>query len=535
MGAKGEGSAKDEPVVSGVPLAQYAAVTAALAEPFPLEDVLAAEELDPARWAEAELGWTERLAEDAALLPRYQAALAAAEDRLARKVEPIDGDLSAWVAFLGAFTAAPATEELLLQHGLGPNDLSRLHRRWAARMKAEPALEKRAAELRKKGPGRLPRLRVGNASLVGSGAGIREAPDHAESKVPAAGAPPLPDLSLADFAALSAELHLRPSASERILARFGVPPGGLGALERSFAVRFAADPSLEKDFLRLRAHHRTKSTLTSAQLAAALPRSPDPPRPNQPPPPASPPVAAEDPETLTAYEVSGPSVPFGATPSRAFLEAMEHPGAALGEGSDGETVSLGPSEPLGVPPIADGDQAIFEEATHDLHRVLTQATPEEEPPGSKPSPSQTVKMKLPEERTALLDLAAPEPLRLAETVSVVAPLSTRALPFAEPEEDDAFVPTVELRVKKPKAEPEPVTTAQPVLSMERHASLCLELALDPGHAEETLARYQVTAEDKELADRHYKAQSAADPAFRTAWNRAFETYRAWFNARRSRP
>jgi hypothetical protein len=68
--------------------------------------------------------------------------------------------------------------------------------------------------------------------------------------------------------------------------------------------------------------------------------------------------------------------------------------------------------------------------------------------------------------------------------------------------------------------------------MERHASLCLELAVNPGRAEEALARYQVSAAEKEYADRHYKARSAADPAFRAAWNQAFETYRAWFNARR---
>jgi hypothetical protein len=50
-------------VVAGVPLTQYAAVMAALAEPFPLDDVLASEELDPAVWAEAELAWTQSLVE----------------------------------------------------------------------------------------------------------------------------------------------------------------------------------------------------------------------------------------------------------------------------------------------------------------------------------------------------------------------------------------------------------------------------------------------------------------------------------------
>ncbi len=53
-----EARSDPDPVISGVPLAQYAAVTAALAEAYPLKAVLAVEGLDPARWAKADRGWT---------------------------------------------------------------------------------------------------------------------------------------------------------------------------------------------------------------------------------------------------------------------------------------------------------------------------------------------------------------------------------------------------------------------------------------------------------------------------------------------
>jgi len=36
------------------------------------------------------------------------------------------------------------------------------------------------------------------------------------------------------------------------------------------------------------------------------------------------------------------------------------------------------------------------------------------------------------------------------------------------------------------------------------------------------------AEEKERADRYWKARLAADPAQRVAWNEAFAVYRAWF-------
>ncbi len=60
--------------------------------------------------------------------------------------------------------------------------------------------------------------------------------------------------------------------------------------------------------------------------------------------------------------------------------------------------------------------------------------------------------------------------------------------------------------------------------------MCLELALDPAHAADVLARYQVSAALKQHADDFYRARLAADPELRAQWNRAFEIYRVWFTS-----
>jgi hypothetical protein len=64
--------------------------------------------------------------------------------------------------------------------------------------------------------------------------------------------------------------------------------------------------------------------------------------------------------------------------------------------------------------------------------------------------------------------------------------------------------------------------------LEQHASLSCELTEAPHRAAETLARYHVTAAEKLALDQHYAAQFAREPAARTAWDAAYQTYRAWW-------
>jgi hypothetical protein len=89
----------------------------------------------------------------------------------------------------------------------------------------------------------------------------------------------------------------------------------------------------------------------------------------------------------------------------------------------------------------------------------------------------------------------------------------------------------ELRKRVGEAPATPWDASTPPVPLERHASLCLEIAVDPARAAEVLARYQVTAVEKARADDHYRARIAADPALGAEWNSAYSRYHAWFTSR----
>jgi hypothetical protein len=465
-------------VIAGVALAQYAAIQAALAEPFPLADVLAAEHLDESVWADADLAWTEQLVADAALLARYETELAAAEDRLTRAVEPLEGDVRAWVAFLAAMATAPSSGELLAQHGLGPNDLSRLRRGWDRRMKENPSLEKRAAELRKS-PGRVPPVRAAEPALRPSGAKPPTPPEEAAEEPPAA-------------------------------------------------------PMEEKDAVRLREHRRFA---TRPGLGSEMP-----------PPKGAPEVrvaeahveevGVHDEATHVVALVGAPELPFRVTPSREFLEAMDAPIAGPGDGSDGETVSLDGdlSELELVEETGDPDS---EDPLARLGTITSVTSPfadhplpfEDDPRGQtvqmpavpgdeSEAPTRVMPVKkvidaLPADLLASL-MADPETV----------PLDLEQLPVEDP------LPFVTPVPPEPADEPTaPTEEIRGEMSLERHAALCLEIAVDPRRADEALARYRVTPAEKERADQLYKRMFTMDPSLRATWNRAFEAHRAALAAR----
>lgn len=71
------------------------------------------------------------------------------------------------------------------------------------------------------------------------------------------------------------------------------------------------------------------------------------------------------------------------------------------------------------------------------------------------------------------------------------------------------------------------------LSLEQHASLCVELALDPSRAAEALARYRTTAARKDELDLLWKARFAADPPLEVRWKEAYRLYADFLAKRRS--
>src|SRR5262245_42034834 len=125
---------RTEPVLAGVPLLQYAAVRAALDEEFELAEVLEIEGLDVPTWDEAHDLFGQDIGTSPACFMQYQSRLAEAQDRLRRPVVPIDEDVEAWVAFLGAWRRHADSPAMLLEHGLRTSDLARLERAWYAKI-----------------------------------------------------------------------------------------------------------------------------------------------------------------------------------------------------------------------------------------------------------------------------------------------------------------------------------------------------------------------------------------------------------------
>lgn len=65
------------------------------------------------------------------------------------------------------------------------------------------------------------------------------------------------------------------------------------------------------------------------------------------------------------------------------------------------------------------------------------------------------------------------------------------------------------------------------LTLERHASLHVELGLHPDLAAQTLRRYGLTSEQHARLDEVWQAKIAQEPAVRASWEAACARYRAW--------
>ncbi len=180
-----------DPVVAGLALSRYVAVYAATSEGFPLDDVLAHEDLDPAGWASIDAAWARRMMEsaegDLALIDEHDRRLVAAQDRLARRVAPLDDDLRAWLDFYRAWTTDPDPLGKLAAWKLGKGDVFRIHRRWSARLEQDEALRAEASAILQEPAGAVPPLDIAPLRLPPSTA-IRAAAAR-----PPLAAPPAPE------------------------------------------------------------------------------------------------------------------------------------------------------------------------------------------------------------------------------------------------------------------------------------------------------------------------------------------------------
>jgi len=389
-------STSSKSVIADVPLAQFAAVTAALAEGFPLRAVLSIEGLDAARWAAADRAWTERLDEDPALLSRYQTSYSAAQSRLLSRGEP-----------------APEEEDA---------------------------------------PARPAALRAGKARLVRSGTGLAA-----------------PVASLAS----RSESPAVPSFEAVMMSSqpFSTPGPAPAPVEPP---RMHAEPPM----IRMAA----PSFITPSPQAPARP------------------TWSDDDQEQTVYAMDPSStVASGLTPVEVFPFQM-----SSGVASEPATRR---------PPVR---TMAGTSTSTSLGEVLPfRAAPSRDDPAS-------------ERRAAAAsdDGGTQAPFKVQTAGLPFVPAPSRETPAAH-RDPRPFGPPVAAPVA---AWPE----APPPMSLERHASMCLEIALEPSRVGEVLACYQVTAQEKASADEYYRARIAVDPELGAKWNNAYAIYHAWFISR-SRP
>ncbi|MEZ4442740.1 MAG: hypothetical protein R3B72_26835 [Polyangiaceae bacterium] len=304
----------------GVPLVQLAAIHAATAEGFPLEEVLTLEGLPSLGWFEAEASWKRRLVERPEIFADYEDELARHQARLGRRVEPIDEEVEEWVTFLRIYGDHPAPFDLLDALGMGLPDLSRLSRLWTERFEDDPRLAKRAAKAadklearaKKGAPIELAPIVVRTRKLVASEAAGAFAKAEAAAEEQRRAEATVPTLGLDRYAALRAELAAadkaaaairvgiasaavrhRVAARARVLERFGLTQEEADTLGSAWDVRLASDEDLQADFEALTAHY-------AAGIARRGAGAPPPPPPSievTPPPPPLPTAMPQRPVT----------------------------------------------------------------------------------------------------------------------------------------------------------------------------------------------------------------------------------------------
>ncbi|MCC6522798.1 MAG: hypothetical protein IT373_09070 [Polyangiaceae bacterium] len=557
-GARGETVGDElgaEPVVAGVPLLQYAAVVAALDDELSLEEVLDTEGLDPATWQAAHAGFRVLLCQDPRAFARYGERLAEAQDRLARRVIPLDEDLDAWTTFL-AHASAHGTDALLAEHELRLGDLARLERLWGWKLAESTILVRRAGKVRSRLGAALPPLppiHVGPTLLKASPA-ARPAAARASG---AAGGPPPSGraelrLTLDDYAGLEAELHVRSTERERVLARHGLDAEAAEQVARAWGAALRRDPALAADFRALRAHHvrqlgyRTEaaSSAPASDGRSAPPSWRAPPavlerrrEPQSPEPAGARPGAPAAVLDVTAPAGAAPLVvawPFAATP-----EAAPRTRAEPGDVPDGALPFRRPTQAGAVLRIPLREMAVesARAAGRDLDVTSASApslleldplpfrrgrppTPPSAPAGSA---AQAARRRLadghgagtpahpaPAAQPGAADLDATSDMTPAHVLGL-----GDALPF------------------RTAAAPHPVAPAPPALTLPQYASLCAELALYPAHAAAVLARYLLRGpHDVRALEVAYATRFARDPASRTEFERVYRQYAAWLTRRR---
>jgi hypothetical protein len=579
MSPAGSASASD------LTVEQYAGISAAMAEGYPLDAVLANEGLAPKAWPDEDTAWKQKLVAEPATFESYRLKLGEAEDWLGRKVTPLDEDLVAWMGFLGAYTAHPAPFVLLDGLGLKMGDLGRLQRRWQKRLTTDAELAKQAAEVAKQKPNAVPSISAAKGVLrpfpwSKSGAPTKAAASAPDAETSAAEG----DFDLASYAALAAQLAVTPEERRRLLRRHGLDEPAMAALKAQWDARIASDAALAQDYRRLFAHQRARSE-SAARSGKELPRveAPAPVAAFAAHPdlmPIDAPLAAE---MTSIVAVAAPAhAPSKLAGTALAVDVPRGPALPFARGIAPQAITEGALDELRPQPSKLGGTALAVDAPRraatpfELENKSIPASPPAPPPppeAPRAAPSKlagtSLVVEVPHGPALPFDpSAAPSPaIAIAIANAIAAPRAPAglggtsllvdvprgaALPFAksDPRSKKAetaaeplppIAPDAPQRKKLgelkfgmeiPKNLPPPRSVYAPPLTLEQHASLAVELATSPETTTEILARYRLTPEARAELDAHYHDKIAGSAELRAAWDRAYHAYSTWLAANR---
>jgi hypothetical protein len=453
----------------GISLARYAAVMAAVAEPFPRGRVLALEEIDPEAFLAAEIVWKQRLARrDGPVFGRFALELAAAEDWLIRRVTPLYQEPEAWAAFLAAMRAQPA--RVLEETGLGSNDFARLSRHWARLAREDRGLAADVADHLGRGPSELPRIvaepRRLRRSRVFQPRVRRGAPAEAAPPEEARVIAPVPEIAPEGVVARAPPPAAPPPAAEE---------HGTAALPAISPVREA--PPLPFTLPRPSEEHRTAALPAIDVARAALPFTGR---------------AVEEHGTAALPAIRADRAPLPFAPKA----VEEHRSQAL------------PAITTGRAPSPFTGRAVEEHRTQALPAITTGRAP-------LPFAPKTVE----EHRTQALPAITTGRAPLPFAPKTVEEHGTQALPAIRA---GSPAPPVGGRAA-PSGD---VAPPSPAFTLEQYASLAVDLSRDPARRAETLARYRISEAQRAALDAAWAARFSRDPGARPAFDRACSIYLA---------
>ncbi len=209
-------------------------------------------------------------------------------------------------------------------------------------------------------------------------------------------------------------------------------------------------------------------------------------------------------------------------------------------------------EPERLRPLLDSLRALPPPTTPDRERMarlasqffarldaLLEQRKQEPAPEQPPPPARSVKVTAPvleipasvRAQLGRLPFQPPAPGQKEKVKTLQVPVMRRGHGETAPLGDDAIE---KARAVLPFARGAAPVVPTSKLTLQQHASLCCEIAEAPERAAEAMARYHVTAAEKEGADRHHAAWFAREPAARAAWDEAYRTYRVWWVGSRGR-